>query len=101
MVTRKRDERAAPAPARRGGGGGHRWSCRHRGWPASGHPQVRELRGSYREDDNPLLMPTRVAIAALVSVHLRASFERIGSRNQRVVCKQAGLERGATGAELC
>jgi hypothetical protein len=39
--------------------------------------EVRELRGSYREDDNLLLMPTRVAIAALVSVHLRASFGRI------------------------
>jgi hypothetical protein len=39
--------------------------------------EVREFRGSYREDENLLLMPTRVAIAALVSVHLRASFGRI------------------------
>ena len=64
------------------------------GLPAS--TEVCELRGSYREDDNLLLMPTCVAIAALLLFICAHRLGALDLATNATSAKQAGLERGPT-----
>jgi len=58
--------------------------------------EVCELRGSYREDDNLLLMPTCVAIAALLLFICAHRLGALDLATNATSAKQAGLERGPT-----